>query len=185
LNSSNIITLYHGSIYEFDTIDITRGRPFKDFGRGFYVSRTESQAERIAIRNRSFENDLLTENGGKPTAQAWVYTYEFDADDLKRINVKEFVDPDEEWVRFVVKNRSSRERQHKYDVVIGPTANDDTNIVVQAFLNRVYGDTDSELAIRTFLQYILPDRLPRQMFFGTSRAVSLLRFIKGERSDDT
>jgi hypothetical protein len=28
------------------------------------------------------------------------------------------------------------------------------------------------------LQYILPDRLPHQMFFGTPRVVSLLRFIE-------
>ncbi|MDR1245797.1 MAG: DUF3990 domain-containing protein [Clostridiales Family XIII bacterium] len=174
----NVITLYHGTIYDFDVIEPNRGKPFKDFGRGFYVSRTESQAERIAIRNRNFENDLLIEAGGEPTAQAWFCTYEFDADNLNQMNVKEFTEPSEEWVRFVVKNRSERNRQHNYDIVMGPTANDDTNVVVQAFLNRIYGDPNSELAIRTFLQYILPGRLPYQMFFGTSRAVSLLRFVK-------
>jgi hypothetical protein len=174
----NTVTLYHGTIYDFDTIDLNRGKPFKDFGRGFYVSRTESQAERIAIRNHGFENALLVENGGEPTARAWVYTYEFDADNLNRLNVKGFTEPGEEWVRFVVMNRSNRKQQHDYDIVIGPTANDDTNIVVQAFLNRLYGDPKSGIAIRTFLQYILPDRLPHQMFFGTPRAASLLRFIE-------
>lgn len=174
----DIITLYHGTIYDFNTIDLNRGKPFKDFGRGFYVSRTDSQAERIAIRNRNFENDLLVENGNNPTARAWVYTYEFDADSLNRLKVKEFIKPGEEWVRFVVMNRSNRKQQHDYDIVIGPTANDDTNVVVQAFLNRVFGDINSELAIRTFLQYILPDKLPNQMFFGTTRAVSLLRYIE-------
>jgi hypothetical protein len=174
----NDMTLYHGTIYQFDTIDLNRSRPFKDFGRGFYVSRTESQAERIAIRNRRFENDLLVESGNKPTAQAWVYTYKFHTDALSQLNVKEFTEPNDEWVRFVVKNRSSRKQQHEYDIVVGPTANDDTNVVVQAFLNRVYGDPNSELAIRIFLQFILPDRLPRQMFFGTQKAASLLRFIE-------
>jgi hypothetical protein len=45
-------------------------------------------------------------------------------------------------------------------------------------LNRVYGDPSSELAIRTFLQYILPDRLPHQIFFGTQKATLLLRFVE-------
>jgi hypothetical protein len=171
------ITLYHGTIHDFTAIDLSRGRPFKDFGKGFYASRAESQAERIAVRNRGFRNDLFLGNGEKPVARAWVLAYEFDSDKLDELNVKEFTEPGEEWARFVVKNRSSRERRHDYDVVIGPTANDDTNVVVQAFMNRVFGDPDSELAIRTFLRFILPDRLPPQFFFGTSRAAALLRFI--------
>ncbi|MDR0999530.1 MAG: DUF3990 domain-containing protein [Clostridiales bacterium] len=172
-----IIKLYHGTIYDFDAIDVSRGKPWKDFGRGFYASRTESQAQRLAIRNRNFENDLLVENGGRPNAQAWVYTYEFDDDNLAKLSVKEFTEPNEEWVRFVVKNRTNRKHQHDYDIVIGPTANDDTNVVVQAFMNRIYGDTNSFRAIQTFLDNILPERLPYQMFFGTKRAADLLRRI--------
>jgi hypothetical protein len=172
-----IITLYHGTIYKFDTIDLNCGKPYKDFGKGFYLSRTESQAERMAIRNRKFENDLLIESDSKPSTKAWVYTYKFDAKNLEMLNVKEFTEPGEEWVRFVAKNRSSRDPQHDHDIVIGPTANDDTNVVVQAYMNRLYGDPGSDLAIRTFMQNILPYRLPRQMFFGTQKAVSLLQFI--------
>ncbi|MDR1328888.1 MAG: DUF3990 domain-containing protein [Oscillospiraceae bacterium] len=172
-----IIKLYHGTIYDFDVIDVNRGKPWKDFGCGFYASRTELQARRLAIRNRSFENALLVENGVKPDAQAWVYTFEFDDDNLAKLNVKEFTEPNEEWVRFVVKNRSSRKRRHDYDIVIGPTANDDTNVVVQAFMNRIYGDTNSDKAIQTFLDNILPERLPYQVFFGTQRAADLLRRV--------
>jgi hypothetical protein len=172
-----IITLYHGTIHDFETIDVNRGKPWKDFGRGFYASRTESQAERLAVRNRRFENDLLIENDGKPNARAWVYTYEFDDDNLANLNVKEFTEPNEEWVRFVVKNRLNRKRQHGYDIVIGPTANDDTNVVVQAYMNRIYGDPNSDLAIQTFLANILPERLPFQTFFGTQKAADLLHLV--------
>ncbi|MDR1396558.1 MAG: DUF3990 domain-containing protein [Desulfarculales bacterium] len=174
----NDITLYHGTIYNFDAIDLNHGKPYKDFGKGFYLSRTESKAERMATRNRKFENDLLIESGSKPTAKAWVCTYKFDADNLSKMNLKEFAEPGEEWVRFIVKNRSNRNPQHNYDIVVGPTANDDTNVVVQAFMNRLYGDPSSDAAIQTFLQNILPDRLPPQMCFGTQKAVSLLRFIE-------
>jgi hypothetical protein len=156
---------------------VNQGKPYKDFGRGFYVSRTESQARRIAIRNRNFKNDLLAENGIMPDAQAWVYTCEFDDGNLAKLKVKEFTEPNKEWVQFVVKNRSNRKRQHDYDIVIGSTANDDTNVAVQAFMNRIYGDPNSDKAIQTFLDNILPDRLPYQMFFGTQRAVNLLRNV--------
>ncbi|MDR2619662.1 MAG: DUF3990 domain-containing protein [Propionibacteriaceae bacterium] len=155
-----IVELYHGTIYDFRAVDVKRGKPWKDFGRGFYVSRTESQARRLAIRNRSFANELLIENGSAPDTQAWVYHYEFDDSNLAKLNVKEFVEPNAEWVRFVVTNRSNRSYRHGYDVVIGPTANDDTNVVVQAFMNRLYGDPKSDRAIQTFLENILPGRLP-------------------------
>jgi hypothetical protein len=53
----NNITLYHGTIYEFDIIDVTKGRGNKDFGRGFYASRDIHHAERIASRNKSIEEE--------------------------------------------------------------------------------------------------------------------------------
>ncbi|MDR0948293.1 MAG: DUF3990 domain-containing protein [Lachnospiraceae bacterium] len=106
-----IITLYHGSTYEIETIDVNRGKPWKDFGKGFYISRTESQAEWLAIRNRRIENDLRVENGSKPNAIAWVYQYEFENDNLPNLNVKEFSEPNDEWVRFVV--LSERERSNE------------------------------------------------------------------------
>jgi len=48
----NNITLYHGTIYEFEKIDVSKGKSNKDFGRGFYTSRDVRHAERLAIRNK-------------------------------------------------------------------------------------------------------------------------------------
>lgn len=45
--------LYHGTIYEFDGIDVTVGKGYKDFGKGFYATEVPSHAERLAIRNKS------------------------------------------------------------------------------------------------------------------------------------
>ena len=45
--------LYHGTIYEFDSIDVTAGKGYKDFGKGFYATAVPSHAERLAIRNKS------------------------------------------------------------------------------------------------------------------------------------
>ncbi len=44
--------LYHGTIYLFDEINVTEGRGYKDFGKGFYATAIPAHAERIAIRNK-------------------------------------------------------------------------------------------------------------------------------------
>ena len=35
-------TLYHGTIYRITSVDVTKGRGNKDFGRGFYMAAGES-----------------------------------------------------------------------------------------------------------------------------------------------
>lgn len=40
--------LYHGSNIDIAKIDLQRGNPNKDFGRGFYLTENELQAKRIA-----------------------------------------------------------------------------------------------------------------------------------------
>lgn len=37
--------LYHGTNVDFDNIDLTKSRPNKDFGKGFYLSDDRRQAE--------------------------------------------------------------------------------------------------------------------------------------------
>ena len=39
--------LYHGSAELFDKIDVNKGRPRKDFGKGFYMSVLKKQAEGV------------------------------------------------------------------------------------------------------------------------------------------
>lgn len=47
--------LYHGSNVVIDKIDLEKSKPNKDFGRGFYLSESESQAMDMA----SFKSMLL------------------------------------------------------------------------------------------------------------------------------
>jgi hypothetical protein len=174
---SSDITLYHGTIYEFDRIDVNRGRPNKDFGCGFYTSRTERHAVSIAERNRRIEVDRAAAAGRRVAVSAWVYTYGFDLREMDKLNVRQFETADRDWAEFILKNRRSRKLCHDYDMVIGPTANDDTNTVVGAMLLGLYGDPDSDVAMETFLRFIEPDRLPRQTFFATQRSADILRFV--------
>ena len=55
VESSNIscrflasIIFYHGSNVEIKTIDLSKSKPYKDFGRGFYLSADRKQAIRMA-----------------------------------------------------------------------------------------------------------------------------------------
>ena len=174
---ANIITLYHGTIYEFKKIDVTSGKWNKDFGRGFYASRDFHHAERLATRNRFIEEERFALHGVTKTVTPWLYTYEFDLDNLVTLNVKEFVAAEREWMRFVVLNRESKSKkqEHEYDIVIGPTANDNTRAAIQTIVPITKGQVMSDRAIDALIALIEADNLPGQFFFGTQRAADLLR----------
>jgi len=90
--------LYHGSNIEIAKIELEKCRPFKDFGRGFYTTTLKEQAWAMAKRTvRIFRE-------GDPCIT------EFFLDDVvlinPKLNIKRFIKPDLEWVRFVVNNRN-------------------------------------------------------------------------------
>jgi len=177
---SNIITLYHGTIYEFDKIDVTKGKGNKDFGRGFYTSRDVKHAERLAIRNKFIEAERLALRGVEKSVTPLLYAYEFDLNNLSSLNVKEFSTADIEWMRFVVLNRENKSKvqEHEYDVVIGPTANDNTRAAIQTFMPLTKGRVMTDRAINALIALVEPDKLPGQFFFGTQRAADLLHLIE-------
>jgi hypothetical protein len=171
----NKIALYHGTIYKFDKIDVTKGKSNKDFGRGFYTSRAIHHAERLASRNKSIEEERCALRGMKKKATPWLYIFDFNLDNLAILNVKEFAAADREWMRFVVLNRESKNSaQHKYDIVIGPTANDNTRAAIQTVMPLAKGQILTDKAINALIALIEPDNLPWQFFFGTQRAADLL-----------
>ncbi|MDR0382017.1 MAG: DUF3990 domain-containing protein [Oscillospiraceae bacterium] len=178
----NIITLYHGTIYEFDKIDITKGKGHKDFGRGFYTSCDIRHAERLATRNKSIEEERFALRGVKKNVTPWFYTFDFDLENIRTLNVKEFTAADREWMRFVVLNRESKSKvqQHEYDIVTGPTANDNTRAAIQTVIPLTKGQVMTDKAIDALIALIEPEKLPRQFFFGTQRAADLLH-LRGRR----
>ena len=42
--------LYHGSNVDIQKIELSKCRPNKDFGKGFYLTSIKEQAERMALR---------------------------------------------------------------------------------------------------------------------------------------
>ena len=64
--------LYHGSNLDINEIDLSKCRPYKDFGQGFYLTELEDQAVKMAQRvARLFGGDSI------------VNVYSFDKKTLK------------------------------------------------------------------------------------------------------
>lgn len=87
--------LYHGSNTIIEQIDLSRCKPYKDFGQGFYLTEIREQAEQMARRTSAIY-------GGEPV----VTEFEFDETALNVLSVKMFEEPSEEWALFVMANRS-------------------------------------------------------------------------------
>ena len=170
------IVLFHGTTYDFTDIDVKRGKPFKDFGRGFFAAQSRESAVNMALRNRDIEIRRLKRRGIIREVTPWVYSYEFDVNKLGALNVKNFGAVNKEWVLFVTDNRTHNPHRHAYDVVIGPTADDRTNPTIQTYLNEGYGDIGGDRAIEILIEFLEPHVFPRQLFFGTQRAADLLEF---------
>ena len=154
--------LYHGTNCVIDKIELNKCRPYKDFGRGFYLTTMKEQAEKMARRvSRIY--------GGKPVVN--VFRYETVID--KKINVKSFEAPTEEWARFVINNRngenSTRDNNlgNRYDIVIGPVANDDLALLFRQFSNGMIG-------IDTLIREMKYKKLTDQYSFHTERALRYL-----------
>jgi hypothetical protein len=175
------ITLFHGSCHVFDKIDVSRGKPYKDFGPGFYTSQDRKHAERLAIRNRAIEIARLSRRNFNKDADAWLYRYEFDLENLVDLNLRNFPGAGRDWMRFVVQNRTSNRRTHDYDIITGPTANDNTSNAIQLFFAGAYGDITTDRAIDMLITNIEPDNLPQQYYFGTQKSAVLLKFLSKER----
>ena len=91
-----MIRLYHGSNVEIEKIDLSKSRPFKDFGKAFYLSANEQQAwERAYV--------AITLLGGNP----YVTPFEFDEQlmDSCELKVMKFDAYTEEWADFIFSNR--------------------------------------------------------------------------------
>ena len=157
--------LYHGSDILVTNPGIEKGRPYKDFGKGFYLSDNLQQA-----RNMASQKAALSLN-----AVPVVSTYEFCESAMTdgTLNVKCFDTYTEEWAEFVLHNRDRKTPQpfHRYDIVYGPIADDS---VVRQMRRFELGDITMEELMRE-LRY--PKGITFQYFFGSEKALQTLTFI--------
>lgn len=152
--------LYHGTNVEFESILLSKCRPNKDFGKGFYLTDIRSQAQEQAIRRCEFEGF------GTPI----VHEFSFDEKWLNsgELKVKIFKGVSREWAEFILLNRKARgKRLHDYDIVVGPVADDGVVYQLNLYLQHL-------IDLDTLVKELTYRRLSKQYFFGTERSVKLL-----------
>lgn len=163
--------LYHGSNTDITEIDLTMCKPYKDFGRGFYLTVLKEQAEKMAKR-------IARIYGGTPVLNA----FEIDVDSLPGgLNVKNFgTETSEEWAGFVMNNRNRKfddvsnpecNLDNKYDIVIGPIANDDMAVLFRQYENGI-------LSFDKMISGMVYKETTNQYSFHTDRAVALLQKVR-------
>ncbi|MFR9542629.1 MAG: DUF3990 domain-containing protein [Rikenellaceae bacterium] len=154
--------LFHGSNTDIMTIDFERCRPYKDFGKGFYLTEIEVQAMQMARRTSTIF-------GG----EAAVTRFEFDEGAAKAdsdLKIKLFEEPNKEWALFIMANRDRQTAQptHDYDIVIGPVA-DDT--IATLFRNFDDGVIDLDMLV-SGLKY---KKISSQYLFHTAASLKYLK----------
>ena len=159
-----MITLYHGSTVDIEVIDLSKSRPNKDFGRGFYLSADRQQAWRMGEFKAMIE-------GGEPVMN----TFSFDEQLLSSgdFKVLTFDGYTREWADFIFMNRNNKESfpMHDYDIVYGPIANDRVGVQIGKY---EAGDITFDQFLEN-LKYM--KGVTYQYFFGTHRAIEKLKKI--------
>lgn len=160
--------LYHGSNVRVIDVRLDKYRPFKDFGRGFYVTAMEEQAAQMARRTARLY-------GGSPVVSKFFLDDRIYGD--KSLRILSFEKPCKDWALFVMNNRDRNfagvtsalcNQDSKYDMVFGSVANDDIAYLFRTFRGGLI-DID---ALSRGLEY---KKLTNQYSFHTERALAYMK----------
>lgn len=177
--------LYHGSIYEFDEIDVSSGKGYKDFGKGFYATAVPAHAEKLAIRNKIIAEKRRSFMKAKGEIKLYpIVAYRYNLiynEDITGLKVKLFEKADKEWFRFILRNRKCDGCMHDYDIVIGPTADAETTTIINEYYDELEESQYSDEVCEKVIAELKPENLPKQYFFRTKEAVATLSFDKVKR----
>lgn len=159
-----MMTLYHGTNVRFEKVELEKGAPGKDFGRGFYMTDSLECAEKTARQHAA-------RLGGTAT----VLAFDFDDVAVHALRVRRFEKPCREWALFVKANRRSdaltddHNRDNRFDLVVGPIANDKLSLQFRLFDKGL-------ITLDAFVDGLRFSQLYRQYSFHTAAAVATLRF---------
>jgi len=174
--------LYHGSYMIVEHPDLSRCRRGKDFGRGFYLTTSKMQAERFA--RTSVKKAIQNGDVSKETEYGYISIYSVKQNSLMK--VFDFPDADAQWLHCVVGHRmlgslpGEISKWKEYDVLSGKIANDDTNLVITAYMDGLYGEVGSPKADEIAISFLEPDNLKDQFCFRTQNAIDTLVYTGNE-----
>ena len=157
--------LYHGSNVPVNVPDLQHSKPYKDFGKGFYLSANRKQAVGMA------EQKLNQIKQGS----VYVSTFLFDESVMTsgELKVKIFDDYSEDWARFVEANRRNPNYEHDFDLIFGPVAND------QVYASFALYESDL-IDFAELINRLKVRKLTDQVLFHTEKALSLLKYAGSE-----
>ena len=144
------VIIYHGSNTAVEKPRILINGHYKDFGYGFYCTNIEKQAKRWALTRR-----------GASVVSHYQYVKS------KELKILEFPDMTEEWLQFVVDCRSGKE--HNFDIVEGPMADDQIWDYVEDYLNK-------KITKEAFWELVKFKYPTHQIVFCTERALETIHF---------
>ena len=169
----NKLVLYHGTISQIEHIDVKRGRGNKDFGKGFYMAVSRQQA--IGMMHKKYKEAVRRSRSKKNVSiEERHYEITLDKKYLETITIKQFETADQEWLDFVLLCRENGGMPHDYDLVIGPTADDDTMLCLKAYWDGLYGKVGSSQAKTILLNNLEPEYLGIQYYVGKQMVVDRL-----------
>ena len=128
--------LYHGTIATIEKIDISQGKGRKDFGKGFYMAVSRTQA--VGMMHKKYK-EAVRRSRNKRDSDFTEHLYQIELD--------------------------------AYDMVIGPTADDDTMLCLKTYWDGLYGTVGSSEAKRILLNNLETENLGIQYFIGKQEVV--------------
>lgn len=149
--------LYHGSNIAVEKPEILLSDRKLDFGTGFYLTSSYEQAERWAVLT------VKRRGGGDPL----ITSFDFDEGKTNQLNVLQFQEATEAWLKFVSANRNIRDFTDSADIVIGPVANDRTMPVLRFYFAGIYDETEA-------IKRLIPQKLKDQYAFKSKAALETL-----------
>lgn len=155
--------LYHGSTVIVQNPVILDKQRLLDFGKGFYTTTNQIQAERWAT--------LKKIRYGDKNIQAFVTIYELNNSIFsdKSYNIKEYKRADEEWLDFVYSNRYDIS-QHNYDIVIAPVANDTLYATLSLYEAGLLNKDETIIRLKSHLLF-------DQVSFHNDKTLTELKYI--------
>ena len=155
--------VYHGSIDEVVNPEIRQPNRSLDYGAGFYTTTSYEQAKRWVERRMK----------DKGVAVGYVNIYELDEKLVKNMKSLFFEKPTEEWVSFVMRNRTERNFVHDYDIVYGPVADDSVYTQFALYEGGI-------ISLPTLIHELKTYKLVDQYLFHTEKSLLAIKFVESE-----
>lgn len=150
--------LYHGSDVVVENPKIFHSEKGRDFGMAFYLTPIKEQAERMAKRTQKRHS----------SKKAVVSVFEYQPN--QNLKIKQFPNPDIEWLDLILKCRSNPSYKHGFDIVEGKIADDNVGETVLFVLDKVISKEDAVKRLKYH-------KINSQIAFCSNESLKTIHFV--------